>query len=53
MKKVKGYGFLHGKNYGTIKVKDGITYDKNLDQYRYGNQWLIPFHRYENQKIKK
>lgn len=50
--KVTGYGFLHNKEYGVYGstsgfIKKNHEYDKELDQYRIGNQWLIPFHRYE------
>ena len=47
---VKGYGTLHDKKFGNIKINSDIVYDKNEDQYRIGNQWIIPFHRHEQKK---
>ena len=49
--KVIGYGSLHDKDYGTIKINDtdqvlsSVKYDPELDQYCVDNQWEIPFHK--------
>jgi len=45
--KITGKGELHNMNYGTIKINDNknIIYNKELNQYRDGIQWLIPFHK--------
>jgi len=51
--KITGKGVLNDRDYGIIKIEQeqsDLIHDKKLDQYRdTNNQWLIPFHKYENQ----
>jgi hypothetical protein len=55
--KIVGKGLLYGMKMGSsFKLEDieekskNIHYDNKIDQYRYKDQWMIPFHKYEDKK---